>query len=98
VDPAGHAVHVVVDMTVENVKPDTSSTIYYLTGYRFGIQPEATRVRVTHGTTVLVSEQTSHDGYIDLDVTFPGRLFHGHTQAFRVQYDLPDGGPRSTGL
>ena len=30
-------------------------------------------------------------------MTFPARLFHGHTQAFRVQYDLPDGGPRTGG-
>ena len=41
-DPPGHAVHVLVDMTVQDIKPDTSTTIYYLTGYRFGLQPEAT--------------------------------------------------------
>ncbi len=97
VDPAGHAVHVLVDMTVEDIKPDTSSTIYYLTGYRLAVQPEATDVRVTHGTTVLTARTSGADGYIALEVTFPARLFHGHTQAFRVQYDLPDGGPRSTG-
>ena len=97
VDPAGHAVHVAVDMTVEDVKPDTSSTIYYLTGYRLAIQPEASGVRVTHGTTTLADKTSVADGYIALEVTFPARLFRGHTQAFRVQYDLPDGGPRTSG-
>ncbi len=97
VDPAGHAVHVLVDMAVEDVKPDTSSTIYYLSGYRLAIQPEASGVRVTHGAAVLADRTSAADGYVALEVTFPARLFHGHTQAFRVQYDLPDGGPRTTG-
>ena len=97
VDPAGHAVHVTVDMTVEDIRPDTSSTIYYLSGYRLAIQPQAVGVRVTHGATVLAAQTSTADGYIALEVTFPARLYRNHTQAFQVRYDLPDGGPRTAG-
>src|SRR5574340_551574 len=103
-DPAARAVHVTITLTFTDVKADTPDTRYYFTGYRLGIQGEARAVSVTSGTTKLVStvspatDSTTGAAYQVLDVTFPGRVYRNQTIAFQVTYDLPDSGPRSSGL
>ncbi|MGZ6313029.1 MAG: hypothetical protein ACXWO7_06190 [Candidatus Limnocylindrales bacterium] len=95
--PADRAVHVTVDLTFKNTKADTAAVRYYFTGYDIGLQREARNVRATRGRTRLAIKTADRNDYLELDVTFGLRVFHNQTTSFRVQYDLPDAGPRSEG-
>jgi hypothetical protein len=97
--PSAGVVHVVVDVSARNDKPDLVSggvrTRYFYDGFRLGIQPEARSVRATSGgRAVAVTEQPSSD-FIQLDVRFLRSLFHGESATVRVAFDLPGGAPRS---
>lgn len=100
-DPATAAIHVTVDMTFKDTKPDTDTVRYYFTGYRLGIQKEAVNVHVTSGSRTLATtiKPTTANGasFLALDITFAARVYRNQTTAFRIRYDLPDSGPRSTG-
>lgn len=104
VDPAAGAVHVSIAMTFKDTKADSTTVRYYYTGYRLGIQKEATGVTVTSGGTTLKSsvkpatDATSGAAYQILDITFAKRVYHDQSVSFTISYDLLDGGPRSTGL
>ncbi len=95
--PAERAVHVAVDLSFRNTKPDTTSVRYYFTGYRVGLQKEASGVRATHAGSRLATKLNDRGDYLELDVSFGTRVLHGQTFGFRVQYDLPDAGPRGEG-
>jgi len=95
--PADRAIHVTADLSLRNTKPDSAQVRYYLTGYAIGIQREAQNVRVTRAGTRLSFTLAARASYLELDVSFGLRLFRGQTTTFRIQYDLPDSGPRSNG-
>jgi hypothetical protein len=95
--PADRAVHVTADMSFRNTKADTAAVRYYFTGYALGLQREARDVRVTRAGKRLAFKLSEQSDYLELEVTFGQRIFHNQTTTFRIQYDLPDSGPRSDG-
>ncbi|HEX5465411.1 MAG TPA: hypothetical protein VFW92_01920 [Candidatus Limnocylindrales bacterium] len=103
-DPTARVVRVSAAMTFEDTKADSDTIRYYFTGYRMGIQKEAQHVAVTSGGKSLsialspATDAKSGAAYQVLDVKFGTRISHGHTEHFTVTYELPDGGPRTSGL
>ncbi len=94
-DPAAGRVHVVIDWQVTDLKPNSGGYIYYYTGYRFAVQPEARSVKATAGGAALAVSTKKHEFYIDTTVDFRGGLYYGQTSHFTVRYDLVGGAPRS---
>lgn len=101
VDPAAGSVHVSIDVSATNLKPNTTSgnivTSYFYDGILLGIHEEATKVRAVSGRTALRTRVSKEDGYSLLDVTFPSDLLYKQTRKLRITYDLPGGAPRSAG-
>ncbi len=100
VDPAGGAVHVTIDITATNLKPNrvTSSQIirYYWDELGFGIHEQAASVRATASGQRLSVTTKRDDGFTALTVRLANRLDYRETHRLRIQFDLPGGEPRST--
>ena len=100
VDPAAGAVHVTIDITATNLKPNrvTSTQIirYYWDELGFGIHEEAASVRATSSGRQLSVTTERDDGFRALNVRLANRLDYRETQRLRIQFDLPGGEPRST--
>ena len=85
VDPDDAVVHVVVDITAVNRKPDlvtgTGVTRYFFDGVNLGVQPEAKRLRATQdGAPVDVSAARARDGFRLRDAGVPrANLYFGET-------------------
>jgi hypothetical protein len=98
-DPADRAVHVVMDVTARNLKPDRVSdgvvTSYFYNQLSFGIQEEATAIRATSGGSRLNATAAARDRFQALTVRLPRNLNFGQTQRVRITFDLPGGAPRS---
>ena len=98
-DPADRAIHVVMDVTAKNLKPDRVSdgvvTSYFYNQLSFGIQEEATAVRATSGGRRLTATAAARDRFQALTVRLPRNLNFGQTQRVRITFDLPGGAPRS---
>lgn len=95
VQPDEARVAVTIDAAFTNVTPDTDERRFYYTGYSFGLHPEATDVRATvDGEPAGVTVERGAD-QVDLSVDFGRQLFEGQSVELRVDYALPDGGPRS---
>jgi len=97
-------VHVVVDVTATNNKPNlvqqspggTRTTRYFFQSATIAVQPEAVDIRAGAGRrTKLETTVTTADTYLAVRVDFVADLFFGQTTKFRVEYDLPGGAPRS---
>lgn len=96
-------VHVVVDVGATNNKPNkveqtpngTLTTRYFFDEAAIAIQPEATAIRASAGKRELATRTTPDDGFTILRITFRGDLQYKQSTAFRVEYDLPGGAPRS---
>lgn len=99
VAPSARVVHVAIDVTARNTKPNRTSggilTRYFYDGMRLGIQTEARDVAAHMGATSLTTTVEPADGYQALDVRFHSSLFYNQTVKVRVTYDLPSGAPRS---
>lgn len=103
IDPEAGVVHVVVDVTATNRKPDlvqptaggTRTTRYFYEGASLLVQPEATRIRATAGRLGLTVTTRPREGFVVVDVRFRRDLQFGESTDFRVEYDLPGGAPRS---
>ena len=97
--PASRVVHVALDVSARNNKPDTTSggvvTRYFYGGARLAIQPEARNFRATEGASRLTTTTTAADGYTVLEMSFRASLFYQQSIAIRVTFDLPGGAPRS---
>jgi hypothetical protein len=98
-DPADRAVHVVMDVTATNNKPDRASggvvTSYFYNQLSFGIQEEATAIRATSGGRRLTATAAARDRFQALTVRLRRNLNFGQTQKVRITFDLPGGAPRS---
>jgi hypothetical protein len=94
-DPAAGKVHVVIEWEVTDLKRNSGGFIYYYTGYRFALQPDARSVKATAGGAALSVSTKKHEFYIDTTVDFRSDLYYGQTSHFTVRYDLVAGAPRS---
>jgi len=104
VDPAANAVHVRVDVTVTNTVPDrhTSRGVEqtYYRGISVVVLAEATNFHAVSasGSTLSVTAQPASVPIAqDLEIHIPN-LFYQHTQHALLDYDLPNGAPRSKSL
>ena len=96
-------VHVAIDLTATNNKPDlveetpngTLTTRYFYDEAAIAVQSEATRIRATVGKSRLVTKLSPKDGFAILRVTLKNDLHFKQTTKVHVEYDLPGGAPRS---
>jgi hypothetical protein len=101
--PEKGLVHVTVDITATNNKPDkveqtpngTITTRYFFDGAKIVIHAEATRIRAAAGKRKLATKGTAEDGFAVLQVNFLEDLHYKQSTTFRVDYDLRGGAPRS---
>lgn len=93
-DPGAGRVHVAIEMTETDLKPNTALYTYYYVSFGFALQPEATSVRVTGPNTLPIITHT-RKGYIEARVTISKALFYKHSTTFTIRYDLVGGKPRS---
>jgi len=99
-DPADRAVHVVMDVTATNMKPNQVSgsiiTNYFYNELSFGIQEEATAIRATASNgRRLTASASARDRFQALTVRLAQNLDFRETQKVRITFDLPGGAPRS---
>ena len=103
-DPKAGVVHVSIDVTAANNKPNhvqpsaggMVTTRYFYQGAAFAIQSEASHIRALAGTTSLPTTTLPKSGFKILEVRFANDLYYKESLHFRVSFDLPGGGPRST--
>ena len=99
VEPEARRVHVTVDISAVNHKPNRVSggtvTRYFYDGVNLGLQPEARNLRATQegvGTKVQVAKRK---GFRLATVFFRENIYFGQTARVRLAFDLPGGAPRS---
>ncbi len=99
VEPEARRVHVTVDISAVNHKPNRVSggtvTRYFYDGVNLGLQPEARNLRATQegvGTKVQVARRK---GFRLATVLFRENIYFGQTARVRLTFDLPGGAPRS---
>jgi len=95
VDPEAGRIHVVIDVTATNLKPDEGTTTFYYEEIFFGVQPEATRIRASDSGGSLDATVRRREDYTAITVRLRSPLFYGDTGRFAIGYDLPGGEPRS---
>jgi hypothetical protein len=101
--PEKGLVHVTVDVTATNNKPNlvqqvpggTRTTRYFYDAAAIAVHAEATAIRASTGKGALTTKVTAEDGYTVVEVKFRGDLEYKQSTGFRVDYDLPGGAPRS---
>jgi hypothetical protein len=103
--PKDGVVHVVVTVKATNTKPNlveqTSigplTTRYFFEKARLVVQSEATKIRASAGWVRLAVTPHEAGNYKVVDVAFRSDLFYKQSTAFRLDFDLPGGAPRSEG-
>ena len=101
--PKDAVVHVAVVVTATNTKPNlveqttngTRTTRYFYERASLVLPRESTRVRASAGGSRLTVTQRPQPDYTVTDVAFRSDLFYHQSLAFRVDFDLPAGAPRS---
>lgn len=93
-DPAAGRVHVAIDITETDLKPNTPGIVFYYTEFGFALQPEATSVRVSGGNADRVTTR-KRDGYVEATVHLGNAMFYREQTTFTIRYDLVGGKPRS---
>lgn len=90
--PEEGRVRVVVDFTVHNRKPETSTRRFYFDHAFIAVLPgtEAFKVANWKGSKVRVTRRTS--AYTMLRIDFGSRLYSGKARELRLTFDLPDPG------
>ncbi len=96
VRPSQQLVHVDVQASATNEKPDTATVRYFYLSAGFFIHPEAVHIRATESGRALVTRVSRKSGYSILEVRFGRNLYHGQTIHLQIGYDLPGGAPRSS--
>jgi hypothetical protein len=103
-DAAAHVVHVAIDLTLTNTKPDqhTANGVieYYYPKVDVPVVAEATNIVATKddGTGLAVTPNAVDDLVTDETVTLKPAIYYRQTQHVHVTYDLPSLPPRSTGV
>ena len=99
VDPANATIHVSVDVTAVNRKPDSvrggTITRYFYDGVNLGVQPEATHLHATQDGAAIKVTASNHDGYRLITVLFKDNIYFKESAEVRLTFDLPAGEPRS---
>ena len=99
VDPGNATIHVTVDVTAVNRKPDSvrggTITRYFYDGVNLGVQPEATHLHATQDGAAIKVTASNHDGYRLITLLFKGNIYFQESAKVRLTFDLPAGGPRS---
>jgi hypothetical protein len=94
-DPEAGRVHVAIDFDVTDLKPNTATTIYYYTGFTFGVQEDARSVRATDGQGPLSVTTRARRRFTEVVVNFRTFLYFRDRASFTVRYDLVGAGPRA---
>lgn len=99
VDPAAGRVHVAVDITAVNRKPNRVSggtvTRYFYAGVNLAIQREARNVHATQRGAEIKVAIAKRKGFRQAAVQFRENIYFGQTAQVRLTFDLPGGAPRS---
>lgn len=97
VQPEKARVHVVVDLTATNRRPDTTTRRFYYQDAYLAVLPGTTGFRVTaEGATPSVRVRSKTRTYTLLAITFGTDLYAGQSLKLRLQFDLPDPGGAAT--
>ena len=101
-DPPAKVVHVALDATITNQRPDqvvgNGVRTYYLPDFSVPVLAEAVRLRATKsdGSTLPVSVEPSESPLFSFAVVdLQPDLYYPKSQTFRLTYDLPPQPPRS---
>jgi hypothetical protein len=101
VDPATAAVHVSVNETVTNLKPNVTSggvvRQYFYDEILVPIHSEATKLAATDARGALRITRKKEDGYDLVTVRLRRSIFYRQAATVTLRYDLPGGAPRSEG-
>ena len=92
VRPDDRLVHVALAVVARNHKAETRTRKFWVDRAYLAVQPRARNVRVggAPGASVRVARKTA--AYTLLRIDFGARLYGGKAKAFRLSFDLPDGG------
>lgn len=93
-DLAARRVHVAIDITVTDLKPNTQQFVYFYDTFGFAVQNDASSVRVSGGSSDGVTTR-KRDGYTEAVVTISEPLYYRQSTSFTIRYDLVGGEPRS---
>ena len=93
-DPEAGRVHVAIEVTETDLKPNTAQFEYFYTSFGFALQPGASAVRVSGGSAYRVTTK-KRDGYVEAQVSIGKALFYKRSTTFTIRYDLVGGKPRS---
>jgi hypothetical protein len=93
-DPAAGRVHVEIDITETDLKPNTAQFVYFYDTFGFALQAKASSVRVSGGSSDGVTTR-KRDGYTEAVVTISKPLYYKQSTSFTISYDLVGGEPRS---
>jgi hypothetical protein len=100
IEPDQRLVHAHVVLKVKNTKPNLvtgSGTIrYYYQAWTIAVQDEARHVHASRNGTATGVSVRQKPGYKLVVVSISPAIYFGSTATLRIDYDLPDGGARST--
>lgn len=97
VQPEKARVHVVVDLTATNRRPDTTTRRFYYQDAYLAVLPGTTGFRVTaEGATPSLRVRSKTRTYTLLAITFGTDLYAGQSLKLRLQFDLADPGGAAT--
>ena len=94
-DPDSGRVHVAIDVTETDLKPNTEQFVYYYNSFVFALQREATSVRASGGSAYQITTQKRKD-FVEATVNISKALFYKQSTRFTIRYELVGGKPRST--
>ena len=91
--PAEKRIHVTVDASATNLRPDPPDGRYYYTAARFDVQPAIRNLAAFSGSSTLAARVVSSTKeFTVIEVAFGQGLFHGSTYGFTFGYDIVDPG------
>jgi hypothetical protein len=94
-DPGDGRVHVAIDFELTNLKPNSSTTIFYYSTYLTAIHPDAVGLSVTDASGALSTTTKERRFFTRLEVHLRNFLYYNQSTRFTVRYDLEGGAPRS---
>ena len=95
-DPGDGRVHVAIDFELTNLKPSSSTTIFYYSSYLTAIHPDAVGLRVSDASGALSVTTKERRFFTRLEVHLRNLLYYNQSTRFTVRYDLEGGAPRSS--
>ncbi len=91
--PAERLVRVTIDAVATSYTPNTSEALVYYSGFKFSIPAGAESVSaLSGGKRLSVKVGSAREDLRELEVTFSRSVFYQESYAFRIVFELPDGG------